>query len=273
MDQYGRLTRLEMREAVRRRIDTIRATIAPVQPPPTAPVIPGDETAILQLDPLVSNQDINLMLNTAVIKRSVDVNVLDNTIMADEAIIDVSTGVVEYPLPEDLMFLRGVYWKPPELSIVDPIPPPGRIFLYEQDSDNDISFPLIQGNGIPQYRRRLNNIVLNQVPQEDNPAGLLIDYTKAFLALATDDQYLETPLAQIIQEVVILDVVIEITTERMKLDGTEVRTSLAQLEEKLTLAVTNYHAPKTIRMMSPVTVVRPPFGRRNLIWSRRTWWG
>lgn len=272
-DQYGRLNRLELREAIRRRVDVIRATIAPVSPPPASPTIPGDETALLALDPLVSNQDINIMINTAIIKYSVDVNVADNTIMADSVVADILTGQVEYQLPVDLFFLRAVYWKPDNLTIV-PIPPGQRIFMYEDDSDSDINQPLIQGVGIPSYRRRLGTIVLNQVPQIDNPQGLMVDYTKCFLGLNADDQYIETPLNQVIQECVVLGVVYEITTARMKIDAADIKQSLTDFEGRLTLAVTNYHAPKTVRMVSPVVVARPPFGgRRAISWSRRTWWG
>lgn len=265
-DQYGRLTRLELRDAVRRRVDGIRFTVNQTT---------GDEAAVAeQFDPLVSNEDINLFLNTAIIKRSVDVNIADNTIMADQVIIDVVTGQTEYALPEDVMFLRAVYWKPVTQSIVTiPLSTSERIMMWESDQDNDIDAALIQGFMVPTYRRRLNMLVLNQIPEEDNTQGILIDYTKAFLTLAADDQVIETPLAQIIQELVILDATVEIVTTRMRLDATEIRQTMAELEKRLILAVENYHAPKTIRLMNSGTiVVNPPNSRRSWRWQRRTWW-
>jgi hypothetical protein len=253
-----------MRDAVRRRIDTLRFQVTN-----------GSEGTLLQVDPLVTDQDINLFLNTALIKRSVDVNVADNTIMADSAYADIKAGVTEYPLPEDLMFLRAVYWRPDGLPNNTPTlePPVQRIFIYESDQDSDIAVPLFVGSVAPSYRRRLNLIVLNQVPQIDNILGLEFDYVKTFLPLAVDDQVIETPLATIIQEVVILDAAIECVVQKMKMDASGIQALLAPMEARLNLAVVNYHAPKTIRMVPQVTYVMPPYARRNFGWQNSTWWG
>ena len=261
MDIAGRLSLADMRAAVRRRIDALRFTI-----------VEGVETDLLQTNPLVSDQDIDLFLNTALTKRSVDVSVGDNTIMADEALIDVVADTIEYLLPDDMMFLRALYWKN-DTRVLTQVPPNERFMMYENDSDEPISQQLVQSVEVPTYRRRLNMLVLNQVPQIDNPGGILVDYTKHFLPLFSDDQIIESPLAQIIQQIVILDAVIEIVTERMKLDATELRTTLSGLESRLEMAVLNYHAPKTIRMVTGVVLVRPPLGRGNRSWNnkRRVW--
>jgi len=262
-DSAGRLTRLELREAVRRRVDGLRFIIDQDT---------GAETGLQQFDPIVSNEDINLFLNAAVAKRSVDVNIADNTIMADEVVINIVAGQTEYQLPEDIMFLRAVYYKPDQIVTTNlPLDPGERIFMWESDQDGDIDAQLIQGFMVPTYRRRLSMIVLNQVPQVDNPGGLKIDYTKNFLALLTDDQVIETPLSQLVQELVILDATIEIVTTRMRLDATELRQSMADWETRLTLAIENYHAPKTIKLSSGVVVVNPPNSRRSWSWRRRTW--
>lgn len=256
MDAYGRLTRAELRDAIRRRTDMIRANIAD----------DGSEDATpLQLDPLVSNVDLDLYINSALIKRHIDVTTIDETIMADEATIDIVADQVEYELPPDLLFLRAVYLK--DEGVDYSISPPNeRTYLYELDQDGDINLSDVS---CPTYRRRLNTIVLNNVPERNNPGGLVVDYVKGPLPLASDDQVLETPLAWILQEVIILDVCIYITDEKMKIDSTALRRTMVELEARLNLAALAYSSPKLVRLASTQKMALPPIGMRRA----RTWAG
>lgn len=249
-------TLAQMRDKVRRRVDAYRVTLD----------VAGGETSIDQINPLISNEDILMYLNAALTKRSVDVAVNDNTILADSVEVDIVTDQVEYPLPEDIMFLRGLYWKHESITSTL-LPPNKRTYMYEQDDDSDINEDIISDQTVPQYRRRLNFFVLDQVPKRDNKGGVLVDYVKSPLELVEEDQVLEIPLANILQEVIILDATIGICSERMKVDTSDIRTSLGELEARLQLAVLNYHAPKAIRMASRVVLVHSPVERSGK-WSR-----
>lgn len=254
MDEVGRLTLVEMVNEVRRRCDLVRYNLNAA----------GEETSLQQVDRLVSDQDIKMYLNMALQRRSVEVNINDNTIMADEAIVDIVVNQVEYELPFDLMFLRAVYIKP--VGILPTLVPPNqRIMLFEMDDQNPIASP--GGDCYNSYRRRLNMIVLNSVPQFNNPGGLLIDYVKLFLALREDDQVIETPLATIIQQVVIQDAAVEVVVQKMKIDATELRATQAELVAQMQEAVLNYHAPKTIRLAGSVPFVFAPGSGRPLTWN------
>jgi len=254
MDDYGRYTLGEMYIHVRRRVDMVRKVVD---------VITGEEAATLQLDPLISNEDIKMYLNTALFKRTIDISVLDNTILSDSSRIDIVKDQVEYELPADLLFLRSVYYKPPGVAFTE-VPPNQRIYLYEYDQEGNLNYDLL---GTPTYRRRLNKVVLNEVPKQDNQGGLVVEYVKGPFPLRTEDQVLETPLAFIIQEVIILDAAIYITSERMKMNSEELRFSLKELESRLSLAAVNYHAPKTIRMINPIQMARLP--NRRVGWAGR----
>lgn len=260
-DIYGRLTLVEMRNQVRRKLDLLRYDLTPV----------GDEIALQQTDRLISDQDLNMYLNMALARRCVDVNIADNTIMADESVSDVVVNQVEYPLPADLMFLRAVYYKPQGITPATLFPPNQRYMLYEMDQDNDIALQP-SADSITSYRRRLNMIVLNQVPQLANPKGLLIDYVKMMLPLLVDDQILETPLAWILQQIIMQDAAVEATIEKLKLDASELRQTQAELVGQLQLAVINYHAPKTIRMVSTVPMVFAPGSGRPGTWQGSLGW-
>lgn len=253
----GLYTLEEMRLLVRRRLDTYRPIVDPLT---------GIEAGVQQLDPLVTNDDINMYLNSALTMRMIDLTTADATIMSDESAIDIVALQVEYPLPEDLQFLRSVYYK--WQSVAYTIAPPNqRLYLYEYDQEGDINENLFDW-ATPTYRRRLNSIVLNQIPQLDNPGGLVVEYVKLMLPLSADDQVLESPLARILQEVIVLDATILILTERIKIPATELRMSLKTYVDRLTLAGRNYSDPKVIRMASPVRLTWP-YGSRTRGW--RNW--
>lgn len=258
-DLNGRMNRLELRQAIRRRVDTYRGVVDPTT---------GEESGTQQLDPLVTNQDLNMYINSALIKRHIDITTLDDTIMADEATVDIVADQVEYSLPDDLLFLRSVYLKP-EGETYTITPPNQRTYLYEYDQEGDINLPEV---GAGTYRRRLNSIVLNWVPTNDNTGGLMFDYVKSPLVMMDDTQVLETPLAWILQEVVILDCVIEIAIQKMQMDARELRLSLKEMEARLSLAAINYSEPKLVRMVPTVQLALSPVGNRRFrSWVGRGW--
>lgn len=263
MDLQGRYTFLEMREMVRRRCDGYRRTVD---------ITTGDESGTQQVDPLFTTEDIKMYLNQALVKRHIDLTTLDETIMADSSTIDLVVDQVEYELPEDLLFLRAIYYKPPGVEFTE-IPPNQRMYLYEYEQENEINMADL---GAPTYRRRLNTIVLNNVPKSANVGGLVVDYVKGALPLLADDQVLETAMATIMQHVIILDAAIYITTEKMKIEASELRQSLTDLEARYELAVINYHMPKVVRMMPMRTMVYPPgMSRGSRLWQSRggfRWW-
>lgn len=246
----GLYTLEEMRLLVRRRVDTYRPIVSPTT---------GVESGVQQLDPLVTNDDINMYLNSALAMRMIDITTTDATVMADEATIDIVVDQVEYALPEDLQFLRAVYFKPSSVAYTA-VPPNFRRYMYEYDQEGDINEE--SWYDTPTYRRRLNSIVLNMVPKLANTGGLIVDYVKLMLPLVADDQTLESPLARILQEVIVLDAAVTIMSERMKLPATELRLTLQTYVQRLVLAAANYHEPKLIKMASPV-IMAYPYGANN----------
>lgn len=264
-DGFGRLSLEEMINTVRRRCDLLRYDVV------TNPALgsAGEELNLEQINRLVSNEDIKMYLNMALTSRSIDVATLDNTLLADEESIDIQAGIVEYEMPADLLSLRAVYFKPLGVAATQ-IPPNHRYMLFEMDQDNDIGEP--SADVITTYRRRLNYIVLNQVPLSDNAGGLIVDYIKSMLPLLTDDQVLETPLAVILQQVVMQDATVEVVAQKMKLDTTELRLTQTALAAQLEKAILNYHTPKTIRMVPNVEMVYPPGVRRPSSWQSLGWY-
>ncbi len=201
-DSIGRYTLAEMRKRVWRRLDSYKWT--DVNQDGTVPV-----TAELVVSPQYTDEDVNEAINTALVGLHTDLITNYPLAFADEDEIDLVADHTEYSLPEDLVQLRGLYWKPPwDTRTVVPINE--RQFMYQMDDNPDIP-PL---GDAPTYRRQLNFFVLNQIPTEDNAGGVLVRYVKHVNYLADDAAIIETEFARQLQEVVCIDAAIDLIQTR-----------------------------------------------------------
>jgi hypothetical protein len=234
IDDFGRFTLYGLRARVRRKLHGIRTTLD----------ASGNESAITQLDPLLSNEDLNVVINTAIVKRCIDLGINDDSILADEVLVDIKTNVVEYELPEDLLFVRGLYYKDPTTTYTT-VPPNDRVAMVLVDDYENVRKDSMD---VPTYKLRLNMLVLNWVPEEDNLGGILVDYVKWLNPLLSDDAVLETQLARVLQEVIIYDAAIDLMVSKLHLDSTELRASLQAMEERLLYAIRGVFTPKSVQL-------------------------
>jgi hypothetical protein len=231
----------------------------------------GEETpSSIELDDLVTNQDINAALNTSLTMRTVDLAVAaDGPTMSDETYIDIVAGQLEYELPEDLCFLRTLYYKSPtqQFSLMPPLVPPSYAYDPMTEVDEERA-PATDINSVPTYKRRLGMVVLNYAPQSDNANGLRVEYVKWLNPLLDDDAVIETQFVRILQEVVILDAAVELTVTKLKLDPGALVMMRGQIEERFIMAVRSAHTSN--RTQIEVTPTLIPY-RRFARWSSTHW--
>lgn len=239
----GLYTLAEMRELVRRRLGTYQAGRVDVATGSEDPEVAS------YIDPVITNTDINFELNAAVVRRGIEVSILDESLLTEEAFFDVEEDIVEYELPEDLLFLRGLYWLPTDrTATLVPSDSEYRLPMHYVDGEG----PSIDKDGVPTFRRRQNFIVLNAAPTSAATSGILIDYVKWMLYLEADDQVLETQFARILQEVIVLDAAIALTVEKLHLDAAELVQMAKSWGERLVLATQSSLTPKIVDTV-PVT--------------------
>lgn len=252
MDANGRKNLLEMRASTWRWLAALRAdTVEPGT---------GEESLSVQIDELYTKQDVNEKLNIAVTKYAVDVMLGDPTVLEDEATIDVIKNKVDYLFPEDLCFLKGCWWKDPEDNY-SVQPPNDRRIMYSTDNIAPDSLDVLE-NGAPRYRRRLNGLVLDRTPDKDNPQGILVQYIKWFQYLATDDQYLESQYARILQEAVILSAAKTLSGSKGGSQMAILDSELKELEARLQGACKNGQTPPFMQMIPAYHPFQSRRGRR-----------
>lgn len=244
----GLYTLEEMRERVRRNIDGLRSSITEVAVPDlVAPLVPGDEQGAIDIDPMYSNQDLNYFLNTALTNRCVSIFVEDPNALADTETVDILANVPEYSLPADMGQIRSLWWKDPKTPYTIN-PPTRRTFMIPSD---EVKGPVAErslANGVPSYRRQLNQFVLQPPPKVDNPQGVEVRYTKWLNYMAQDNDTVETQFARIIQEVIILDAAISAVSRKSFMDPSALAADLAKAEGALTLALRNSNNPPFMQL-------------------------
>lgn len=209
MDHMGRLTLFGMRQRVRRRLASLM----------NDNIVDGAEVGNPIYNNLFTDQDIDMALNAALNMRLVDLISIDSEILADEEVIDVVVNQTEYELPADMAVLRALYWKDPAVTHTV-VPRNERVIMYQVEPQDGPSIDVL--NGAPTYQRRLNFIVLNDIPKVANPGGILVDYVKWLMPLLVEDQVLETQHARILQEVIVFDAVVDLQISKLKVSTPEI---------------------------------------------------
>lgn len=236
-DDFGRLTLKEMREAVWENCSAIFTSVAP----------DGERanSANWKIDPLFSKQTVDRFINEALTARCVELMINAESALADEQVIDITAGIIEYQLPGDVAFVRSLWWKPPDTTYEHNTE---RLFMHMLE-EGSILVPAIN-NGAPTYRRTIDGIVLNSIPDKDNPGGIMVRYVKWMLYMAEDDAVLETTFSRMLQEVLILDASVAALGRKAFLDTSELRQEQAKAAQTLTLAARNSNMPPFVNMVT-----------------------
>lgn len=255
-DSLGRLNLREIRTRVWQILDSYRP--AEVETTVDFPV-PVDinhpdgltnalSTAPFEVDSLYPRDEVNSAINAALREKYVDL-ILNSTIpFSDETTIDVVANQTEYVLPWDFAQVKGLWWKHDEDTRTI-VPINEREYMHQVENELVQHMDLLYGT--PTYRRQLNNIVLNQIPQRDNPGGILVRYVKWVLWLSVDDQYIETELAPILQEVVIWTAAIELAQTKSQLSVPDWEKRQSKWEERLSFLTRATNNPPFVIMYRP----------------------
>lgn len=251
-DWVGRYSLAEMRERVRRRIDALRCAQLDGS---------GSEVALPDLDPTVSNQDIDYYLNYSLTSHAVEMFSDAAQVLSDQVDVDIQTGIVEYALPEDMAQLRGLWWKDPSYALMQ-VPPSDRVYMWEVSGAHEHETYM---NGAPTYHRQLGMFVLNQSPRVDNLGGVQVRYVKWFNPLLEEEQILETEFAPMLQQVLILDAAKQLLDSRYQIDSTRLEQELMKAEARLSIAVRNSTSPPRMTLWTD-PAVRSQYFKRSSRW-------
>jgi len=245
-DIVGRLSLVEIRFGVWRYLSALYPTSVN-QTAPAGPADPpfGAEVLPYRVDPLFPQQDVDRCLNSALAARFVDLNVNAATIFADEERVDILVGQVDYQLPTDAVYLRGLWYKPRDIRLAD-CKEEDRIMMHMRDEeDTNLT---TRDEEAPTYRRVLNYFVLNETPIYDNPGGVQVRYVKWMRPLILDDQIIESEYAPILQEVIMLDAALQLASRKGGIDTTELARDLGLWDARLNAAAGMSNAPPFRRM-------------------------
>jgi len=221
-------------------MDAIRVVVDPTT---------GAEAALIALDPLFSNEDINLQLNTGIVSIHADMVAANGEVFQDEDYVDIEVDRVEYPLPADLMQLRELLWKDASTSYTF-APPVEYTFMHKIDEPAGLFGSAL--NGAPTYRLGLSRFFINDPSfvKRANPKGVKVRYIKWPQPLDTDEAYLETQFARLVQEVLVRRAAIELIELKTKLDASPLKAERDQWTARLDRAVKDSFNPTMVQFIA-----------------------
>jgi len=241
IDEIGRLSLAQMRTAVWENLAAIY--------PASVDSDSGEQSASYRIDPLYTKALIDRLLNEALTARMLDLVNNNELAFADEEVIDVKKDIVEYQLPTDCAFVRGMWWKNSDVTIMQ-VPRSERLFMYQvEEGDSSAFVSSIMTLG-PSYRFIVGGFILNESPTVDNPGGILIEYIKWSQPLVNDEDTIETQYARLLQELIILDAAIAAASRRGDLDTQQLRLDQQKWEARLQIAGRMHIAPSVRWLMA-----------------------
>lgn len=212
-DSLGRYFVYEMENRVRRILDAYNPTLD----------ANGNETLLLT-NFNVSNQDIDTQLNESMIALYDEAIVAHEDVFVQTLFMDIKEGQLQYSFPPGMLQLRFMRWKNSNLSpmsfVLPGTPPPPGVArpsdytpMYEVFDPQDLAMSVGYYRG-PTWQRIGDSFILGQFPNQDNPAGVMIQaiFLPAQFPITTpamfppgNEAVLRGPFARIAQEAIIYD--------------------------------------------------------------------
>ena len=213
-------------------------------------------------DTLISKVDLDDQINRAYTSAWLQVNQLAQDAYIRTIFISTKANVPTYILPPDAAVFHTIHWR--ELmsnsqNLVPPLAPPRYIPMPRIDGDSP---ELFTGAGsAPPWHRDGSQLVLDRVPNFDNPQGIRIRYVPWFQQLVNPNDTLQGQLARPMQEVVIYGAAIEICKTKRRTVTDDMKESYKSYLDLLIMAAGNIEKPDSVQMHTPYPVKRGFSGR------------
>lgn len=256
-DDNGRLNLGELREAVWRNLAALY--------PGTVDPFTG-EAGNPRIDPLYTKQDLDRWINESLTGQFLDITENSDTMFSDSAALDVVANVAEVQLPDDMAFFRSAWWKDPNTSLMQQ-PPSERAFMWKVDDPTTSVRDLGSYGSVPRYSLTMDFIVLDPTINVDNPGGILVKYVKWAQYLAQDAQYIESPLARMIQECVALEAAMIAASRKAFLDVTPLKISYDTWRDRLMAAARRFNLAPAVQLTTVHPIRYRPGARSSFGYS------
>jgi hypothetical protein len=233
----------------------IWGTDQPVDPNTGLPI--GNPT----YDTLISKVDVDDQINRAYTSAWLQVQQLAQDAYVRTIYISTKAGLATYALPPDAAVFHTIHWRhfansSGSINVTAGVPPqpafPARyVPMPRIDDDQPEHF---HGGSAPPWHRDGQQLVLDRVPNYDNPQGIRIRYVPWFQQLVQPTDTLTGQLARPMQEVVIYGAAIELCKTKRRTVTQDMQASYKTYLDLLMVAAGNIEKPDRAQMVSPYPV-------------------
>ena len=269
IDNLGRMQFSDMADRVRRTLNAVQASVDPVT---------GQEvgTPLIQ-NQLVSNTDILNKLNHYILGFYADVMMDKPELFATEQTIDIGAFQTQYAFPLGMVQFIALFWKDPGIAM-NPSPgptmspkPTDYLEMICVDDPHDYDDQVARYTA-PTWRRLGDNFLLQEIPQQDNLAGILcrgvflpppLQNNLATPAPPIQTTYIQAPFARLAQELAILEAAKGLAQEKAEFQPASIEEELAMWRMRFQIAINNAQHPVSVQFTTSRFVQANYAGRRG----------
>lgn len=250
-DNLGRYYLSEMQDRVHRELGDAQLTVNPTT---------GDESsAAVYPTQLYSNTDITEALNYSQATQFQEMWTDHEDIFAQTTYISLKAQWIgPYALPFNILKVRWLKIKPASIGLQAMRPDQWQPMFYY---DEDLSQGIQNQMGGRSYRFEGQRIILNWLPESDNPSGIMVNSVFMPPDLVDDDDVVQTQFARALQNFMIFDAAVHLSDTREN----QVAPHLIEQRERahitLMATVDNALQPPSVQLYSTRLVKRTYSGR------------
>src|SRR5579864_528729 len=255
VDNLGRYALSDIRDRVRRLLDSLQAVVAN----------DGSETSFTIQDQSVSNVDIVNQVNESLTGLYSEMIVGKESLFASTIYLGVSANNPgPYGFPPEMLQLRWMKWKDPGILFNPSIPTPQPIEWYPMTQIDDHADWKNQDKfRVPTWRWEAGQYYLNEVPQRDNPNGIQANIVTLPKELVKDSDVISIPqFVRVAQQAVIYDVAYTLAFSKRKQVPDELAKKRDEWHQRLIVLVENAYNSQSIQMIAPTRMVRDTYSGR-----------
>lgn len=278
-DSLGRYYVYEMENRVRRILDAYNPTLD----------VNGNETLLLT-NFNVSNQDIDTQLNESMVALYTEAIVAHEDAFVTTFFMDINQGQLEYSFPPGMLQLRFMRSKMPRLDPLSatipgtsPVPNAARPVdytpMYEVFDPNDLAMSVGYYRG-PTWQRIGEGFVLGQFPQQNNPAGIMIQaiFLPPQFPLTSPDMFppgntavVRGPFARVAQEAIIYDASVKLGDTKDRDVSQTAETLRTEWHQRFLVTAQNAENKPSINFTSGRLIGDNYAGRGLSTWPGNNW--
>lgn len=260
IDSLGRYQLVDMRDRVRRLLDSLNIVVSTTD---------GSETSSVVQDQSYSNTDINNQINESLTSLYCEMIIGKDTLFASTIYISTTANNPgPYAFPANMLQLRWMKWKDPTTPFTPTLGSPSfsplPIEWYPMALVDDPSdWADQEAYNVPTWRWESGQFFLNEIVTIANNNGIMANIVTLPTELTKDTDVIQVPqFVRVLQQTVIYDAAFTLGFSKKEWVAPELAQKRDAWHQRLMTMVENAYKTMSVQMVAPKRMVRNTYTGR-----------